>query len=120
VGAPDESPAASIDAQRPAQHPQALIVTMSGRLDRADAARYGDRVDDALAAAGASEVVCDVGGLIEPDAAAVDAICRIRLAARRRGARLRLRHASAGLLDLIDLVGLCDVLSSPRRSGLET
>ncbi len=92
---------------------------MSGRIGRADASRCGDRVDDLLDVDGAVVIICDVGGLIRPDAAVVDAVCRIRLAARRRGGRLALRNASPELLDLLDLVGLCDILPVARRSGPE-
>jgi anti-anti-sigma regulatory factor len=109
-----------------------LIVTIRGLIDRSAAARFGDEIGDLLRAAGTSLVVCDVGGVTEANAAAVDAVCRVRLAARRLGCRLRLRHASPELVDLLDLMGLCDVVddvsghdasshdgSLPEGSGLE-
>jgi anti-anti-sigma factor len=120
LGAPDGSPGARFDVRRPAQHPQTLVVTIAGRLDRLDAARFAALVDAQLRRRPARAVICDVGGLVAPDAAAIDAICRIRLGVRRLGGRLRLRHAPPELLDLIDLMGLCGVLSTPVRSGLET
>ena len=120
MGAPAGSPDASFDVQRPAQHPRTLVVTIAGRIDRSDAARFAMLVDDQLRIRPARAVICDVGGLDAPDVAAVDAICRIRLSVRRLGGHLRLRHASRELVDLIDLMGLCDVLSTPARSALET
>jgi anti-anti-sigma factor len=111
LGAPDERPAVSIQALRPASDPDALLVTIRGAIDRKAAVRVGDEVRDLLRATGARVVVCDVGGLAHPNAATVDAVCRIRLAVRRQGSRLRLRHASPELLDLLDLMGLCDVVA---------
>ena len=49
-------------------------------------------------------------GALAPDAAAVDALARLQLAARRLGLELRLRHASTELQELIAFVGLRDVL----------
>jgi hypothetical protein len=54
-------------------------------------------------------MVCDVGALA-PDGAAVDALARLQLAARRIGLDLRLRHASSELQGLLAFVGLSDVL----------
>jgi hypothetical protein len=54
-------------------------------------------------------LVCDVHALA-PDAAAVDALARLQLAARRVGLEVRLRHASTELCCLIDFVGLGGVL----------
>ena len=52
---------------------------------------------------------CDVGG-VEPDAVTVDALARLQLAARRHGCRVQLRNASAALLELVDFMGLREVL----------
>jgi ABC-type transporter Mla MlaB component len=127
LGAPEEPPAVSIQALRSASEPNTMLVTIRGAIDRAAAIRVGDEIHDLLGATRATLVVCDVGGLARPNAATVDALCRIRLAARRLGCRLRLRRASPELLDLLDLVGLCDVVdeawghdpSRPHGSGLE-
>jgi hypothetical protein len=56
-----------------------------------------------------STIVCDVGALA-PDAAAIDALARLQLAARRLGLEIRLRHASSELQDLLAFVGLRNVL----------
>ena len=53
---------------------------------------------------------CDVTG-VEPDAVTVDALCRLQLAARRLGCRVRLRNASDELRDLIAFMGLTDVFA---------
>jgi hypothetical protein len=56
-----------------------------------------------------STIVCDVRALA-PDAGAIDALARLQLNARRHHLELRLRHASAELLELLAFVGLADVL----------
>jgi ABC-type transporter Mla MlaB component len=53
--------------------------------------------------------LCDVQG-VEPDAVTVDALARLQLAARRQGCQVRLRNASDELLQLVDFMGLADVL----------
>jgi len=54
-------------------------------------------------------VACDVAG-VEPDAVTVDALARLQLVANRNGCQVVLRNASVGLLDLVELMGLTDVL----------
>ena len=56
-----------------------------------------------------SIVLCDVHG-VEPDAVTVDALCRLQLGARRHGCEIRLRRASAQLLELVAFMGLTAVL----------
>jgi hypothetical protein len=47
---------------------------------------------------------------VPPDVRSVGALARLQLLARRHGGELRLRNASAELLELIHFVGLHDVL----------
>jgi ABC-type transporter Mla MlaB component len=54
-------------------------------------------------------VFCDVQG-VKADAATVDALARLQLAARRCQCRVRLRGASHELRDLVAFMGLADVL----------
>jgi STAS domain len=60
----------------------------------------------------------DVSAFV-PDVLTIDALSRLQLSARRHGRRLRLRNASDELQNLIDLVGLGEVLGvcgvEPRR-----
>jgi ABC-type transporter Mla MlaB component len=69
-----------------------------------------DRVCRILAAS-RGVVECDVRG-VEPDAATVDALARLQLGARRSGCRVRLRGASAELLELVAFMGLTEILPS--------
>jgi ABC-type transporter Mla MlaB component len=50
----------------------------------------------------------------EADAATVNALARLQLLAKRSGGRMRLRNASADLLDLVAFMGLADVLPEER------
>jgi hypothetical protein len=62
---------------------------------------------------------CDVRAL-PADAAAVDALARLQLAARRVGLELCLRHASTDLCCLISFTGLDEVLYvEPKRQAEE-
>ena len=65
--------------------------------------------DALLNEAPASVAFCDVGS-VPADAVTVDALARLQLAARRTGCRVRLRGASAALLQLVAFMGLSDVL----------
>ena len=56
-----------------------------------------------------STILCDVRGLA-PDLAAVAALARLQLAARRVGLVIRVSHASSELRSLIVFVGLNEVL----------
>jgi anti-anti-sigma regulatory factor len=55
-------------------------------------------------------IVCDVGALVSPDAATIDALARLQLTLRRLGFELRLRHVPDELAELIAFAGLSDVL----------
>jgi STAS domain len=55
-------------------------------------------------------IVCDVGAIVDPDAATVDALARFQLVARRAGRQVRLAHASPELLRLLAFMGLERVL----------
>jgi hypothetical protein len=65
-----------------------------------------------------STIVCDVGSF-HPDAAAIDALARLQLTAKRLGLELRLRHASTELQDLLDFAGLREVLRVEMRGQPE-
>jgi ABC-type transporter Mla MlaB component len=55
-------------------------------------------------------VVCDVGAIAAPDAAAIEALARLQLTARRLGRSIRVQRAGRDLRDLLALTGLHDVL----------
>ena len=47
---------------------------------------------------------------LQPDAVTVDALARLQLAAKRSDCRMTLRGATAELCELVDFMGLGDVL----------
>ncbi len=61
-------------------------------------------------------VELDVAWIAPADLDAVDALARLQLAAARRGIRLRLRHPSSDLRDLLHLVGL-EAVFAPNGEG---
>jgi anti-anti-sigma factor len=115
--APEGSPRASIQALRPAHEPRTIELRIAGRIDRADAARLGRKVRTLLDAGDVAQIVCDLGAVTQSDVAVVDALCRMRLAARRRGCQLMLRDASKGLLELLFLMGLTDIVRVVGSGG---
>ena len=92
--------------------PQTLAFAIRGPIRRADLPGLCERVCGLLAGSAVEVAVCDVRG-VDPDAVTVDALARLQLAARRHGCHVRLRNASGELLELLEFMGLCDVL--PQR-----
>ncbi|HZX40045.1 MAG TPA: STAS domain-containing protein [Streptomyces sp.] len=80
-------------------------VPATGDIAATDATDATDATG-AVPAPRATEAICDVGELTHPNLAAVDALARLQLTARRLGCRIRLRNAGHELLSLLDLVGL--------------
>ncbi len=60
-----------------------------------------------------------VAGEGRPDLAAVDALARLQLSARRLGGRVRLRDVSQELAELLDLVGLAREVGWQPEGGEE-
>ena len=56
-------------------------------------------------------VVLDVSWLMPADLGVVDALARLQLAALRCGWRLQLRGADGGLVELLEFLGLGDVVT---------
>ena len=55
-------------------------------------------------------IVCDVGGIVDPDLRAVEALAWLQVGLRRAGLWFELRNAGLDLRALIELVGLAEVL----------
>ncbi|MFE9457170.1 STAS domain-containing protein [Streptomyces californicus] len=100
-----------VDAENP------IALTVTGRVSRADVPDLCARLERALTAprgaapAPGAVADCDVGGVVRPDLALVDAVARLALVARRSGHTLRLRRVPPELRALLDLVGLADVVA---------
>ena len=91
--------------------PSCVDFSIWGPIARDDLPGLCDRVCALLRENGAGDARCDVR-TVDVDAVTVDALCRLQLAARRQGCQVRLRHASTELRELVDLMGLSDVLPS--------
>ena len=89
---------------------QTIAFAIWGPIARDDLPGLCDRVCAILHESAATTALCDVTG-VEPDAVTVDALARLQVAASRLGCRVRLRNASPGLCELVDLMGLRDVLT---------
>jgi ABC-type transporter Mla MlaB component len=57
-------------------------------------------------------VVCDLRALLDADVGSVEAIARLRLVARRRGGEVRVRRTPDEVRELIDLMGLSEILAA--------
>jgi len=77
-----------------------------------------DDIGDRCCSTGDGIVGLDVSWLVPPDLAAVDALARLHVVASRRGWRLQLHGAGGGLAELVELVGLAEVVHlCPRCSA---
>ena len=92
-----------------AEAPHTVAFPIRGPIARADLDGLTSRVCALLREATGGVAVCDVAG-VEPDAVTVDALARLQLGARRAGCCVRLRNASPELLELVEFMGLADVL----------
>ena len=89
-----------------------VAFAIRGPITRADLPGLCARVCSVLSGAG-QVVRCDVAG-VEPDAVTVDALARLQLAATRCGCSICLCNASPALLELVELMGLANVLCEDR------
>jgi ABC-type transporter Mla MlaB component len=87
--------------------PRTIAFAVRGPIARADLSGLCDRVCALLPAVAVA--YCDVSS-VPADAVTVDALARLQLAARRRRSVVRLRNASPQLRDLVELMGLTEVL----------
>jgi ABC-type transporter Mla MlaB component len=99
--------------------PSIILIAIDGPIRRADIPSLCDRFQALLDDAGPRRVVCDVAALARPDAAAVDALARLQLMARRLGRQVCLSGASDELVELLSLAGLLGVLPLNGPSGVE-
>ncbi|BEL02569.1 hypothetical protein Q0Z83_007600 [Actinoplanes sichuanensis] len=87
---------------------------------RADIPELCARLADLLRGRAGELVECDVGGLAEADVAAVEAVARLRLTARRHGRRLVVVGAGPDLRLLFGLLGLTELLAPDTLPAPET
>lgn len=79
-------------------------------IHRSDLPGLGDRLRQCVRAGDTKVLLCDVAGLVHPGAESVDALARMQLIGRREGTSIYFRGASAELRELLEFVGLDDLL----------
>ena len=72
----------------------------------ADVPALCERAERVLKAGPGSSLDCDVADVAAPNLVTIEALARVELTARRLGGDIRLRGASAELLELLALCGL--------------
>ena len=99
-----------VQVMRLPREPSTLVLVIRGRVGPDGVAAICRRMTPLLQHHDCSRLVCDVHGVVEPDAATMDGLARLQLAARRMGCRVHLTRASGELQELLDLIGLREVL----------
>jgi ABC-type transporter Mla MlaB component len=110
VSAFEQTPEHRRHARRPLREPRTLTFTLRGPITRADLPGLTNRLQRSLAAGEPDVVICDLSGSITPETETVDALARLQLTARRSGAKLTIRDASTQLQELLEFVGLNQVV----------
>ena len=91
------------------------VVLIIDRVEPGDGPGLCERLRQALADNQVDAVTCDLSRVTIRDLAVVDGLARMQLAARRRGAYIRIRAAADDVVRLLTLAGLGDVVR--RTSG---
>ena len=86
-----------------------LVLEVWGPLARSDLTGLYARACALLSEREVEVVLCRVAG-VAPDAVAVEALACLQLAARRRGAEVRLCGPSLAMREVVEFMGLAEVL----------
>jgi anti-anti-sigma regulatory factor len=108
-----------VQASRSQGQPRLIVVAIRGQIARDDAQRLGEMVLTLLDGGPTDLVRCDLTGLTRSDAAVLDALCRMQMAARRHRCKLEILDPSVELCELLYLTGLTNVLPVATGSGIE-
>jgi ABC-type transporter Mla MlaB component len=98
--------------------PGSIVIVVRGPIAPAALAELCERVRGVVARRPSEPVVCDVGRLGGRDELALEALTRLQLTAQRLGTSIELHNAPEALADLLDLLGLSDVLPVTVVSGV--
>jgi hypothetical protein len=85
------------------------LLVITGPLGDGEVKTLCERLRAVIATSDAQVVVCDVSAL-PANARAIEALARLQLTARRLQRRIRLQRASPELQQLLEFVGLADVV----------
>jgi hypothetical protein len=94
-----------------AHDPTTGLFVIPGPIGEGDAPRLCERLRLVINSSDGELIVCDVGAL-PANVRTIEALARLQLAARRHGRRIRLQRASRELQQLIEFVGLSEVLAA--------
>lgn len=89
--------------------PQTVVFAIDGPIARTDLSGLCERASELIEQTGAGVALCDVSEA-DPDVVTIDALARLQLNVRRRGCQARLCGASHELLELLDFIGLREIL----------
>lgn len=87
-----------------------LTLSISGVVTEHSAPGLCDQVCLLLNGNEVSDVICDVGEVVGPDAVTVETLARLQLATQRLGIQVTLRRAPDELKELLHLTGLQAVI----------
>jgi ABC-type transporter Mla MlaB component len=99
-----------VQPSRPSRPSNPVVVVVQGPIAPQKLAELCEHVRVAAATRPREPVVCDVSGLGGRDELTLEVLTRLQLTAQRVGASIRLHNAPGELVDLLDLLGLSDVL----------
>ncbi len=92
-----------------------IRLAVAAAVTRADIPDICAELADRLRGRSGELVICDVAEVIRPDVVTVETLARLRLTARRHGARLVVAGADPQLRDLLRLLGLDGALPEASR-----
>jgi ABC-type transporter Mla MlaB component len=114
----DPSAARPVPPNRSLLELRKRVVVIAGSIEPADVEALCERARRVLVDVDADPVICEVNA-VRADLAAVDALARIALTARRLDRGIELRAATPDLRELLALAGLADVVRCAPESGLD-
>lgn len=106
-----------LEGARPDPEREEFVLFLGTTIAPEDVGGLWRRVQELAPRAHPLLIVCDVGALENPDVAAVDALARLQLRARRCGNEIRLRSATPQLKDLLGFTGFERCLPSYEKPG---
>lgn len=104
-----------LEGTRPDPEREVFVLFLGTSIGPEDVGGLWRRVEELAPPADSLLIVCDVGALEDPDVAALEALARLQLRARRCGNEVRLRSATPQLRDLLGFTGFERCLPSYEK-----
>lgn len=99
----------------PSPEPLGAVMVVGWPIDPATLAALCRDIEARLERQPPGVVLCDVSALTGADLAAVEALCRLQIVARRHGGEIQVTNACERLVELFRLCGLGGVIRSRSR-----